>query len=118
MRKLPHLYLKAKFYAIASMTEGTENPPRTEMSMTHAIRVAPRALPRLPRRYAPVAFAFLMSGLLTSLMSGFVTFINTGFDAGFGAHWLTAYGLAWSLAFPLVTLLAPRVRRVVGRITA
>jgi hypothetical protein len=74
--------------------------------------------PKLPRRYAGIAFAFLMSGMLTGLMSGFITFVNTGIDAGFGGRWLQAYVLAWTVAFPLVTVLAPRVKTIVDRFTA
>jgi hypothetical protein len=72
---------------------------------------------RLPGRYAPVLFALLMSISLSGLMAFVITAINTGFDTGFFARWLRSYALAWSMAFPLVTVAAPRVRRLVDRIT-
>lgn len=73
---------------------------------------------RLPRRYAPVVFALLMSTSLSGLMSLVITVVNTGWTSGLLDRWLHAYALAWSLAFPLVTVIAPRVRRLVERLSA
>lgn len=80
------------------------------------------AQPRQPplhisKRFASVLFAFLMSIGLSGFLSAAITAINTGVDAGFIDRWLPAYALAWSLAFPSVTFVAPRVRRLVDRIT-
>ncbi len=72
---------------------------------------------KLPRRSAPVLFAFIMSATLGALMSGIITAVNTGLDAGFLARWLRAYALAFALAFPSVTFIAPVVRRFVDRVT-
>lgn len=83
----------------------------------------PIAHPRLPslhipKRFASLLFAFLMSISLSGFLSAAITAVNTGIDAGFFSRWLPAYGLAWSLAFPSVTIVAPRVRRLVDRLTA
>ena len=72
---------------------------------------------RLPKRFAPVLFAFIMSASLGGVMSAIITVVNTGLDAGFWGRWLQAYALAFSLAFPSVTLIAPVVRRVEDRLT-
>ena len=71
---------------------------------------------KLPRRAAPVLFAFIMSASLGGAMSAAITAINTGFGAGFVGRWLGAWALAFALAFPSVTLAAPRVRQLVDRI--
>lgn len=73
---------------------------------------------RLPKQFAPVLFAFIMSTSLGGLMSAVITGLNTGFGPGFMDRWLPAYALAFSLAFPSVTLIAPIVRRVVDHFTA
>jgi len=78
----------------------------------------PSGTVKLPRRFAPVLFAFIMSVTLSGVLSGAITAINTGFDAGFIGRWLHAYALAWSMAFPSVTVIAPVVRRFVDRVTA
>lgn len=85
----------------------------------HTFHEAACRLPalRIPQRYATMLFAFLMSISLSALMSFVITAINTGFDAEFLRRWLHAYALAWSIAFPAVTLVAPRVRRLVDYIT-
>lgn len=75
------------------------------------------SLKRLPRRYAPTVFALLMSSVMSAIMSASITLINTGLAPGFANRWLGAWGLAFSIAFPLVSLLAPRVRWIVDRIT-
>lgn len=72
---------------------------------------------KLPRRYAPILFALLMSISLSGVMSFVITAFNTGLDAGFLPRWLRSYALAWGMAFPLVTIAAPQVRRLVDRIT-
>jgi hypothetical protein len=76
------------------------------------------ALPKIPGRFGPVLFAFLMSVSLSGALSAAITAVNTGLDAGFVGRWLHAYALAWSFAFPAVTLVAPRVRALVERLTA
>jgi hypothetical protein len=72
----------------------------------------------IPKRFAPILFALIMSTTLSGVMSAIITAINTGLDAGFLGRWLHAYALAWAMAFPSVTILAPRVRRFVDRFTA
>lgn len=71
----------------------------------------------IPKRFAPVLFAFIMSTTLSGLMSAIITGVNTGLEAGFLDRWLPAYALAFSLAFPSVTLIAPVVRRFVDHLT-
>lgn len=85
--------------------------------MSHVLTHAAIHIPKIPRRYAPTVFALLMSSGMSGLMSATLTLVNTGYDAGFAARWTNAWAVAFALAFPLVTLLAPRVRKVVDRIT-
>lgn len=84
------------------------------MTRTHSFLT----LPKVPRRFAGVLFAFLMSVSLSGMLSAAITAVNTGIDAGFIGRWLPAYGLAWSFAFPAVIITAPRVRVLVERLTA
>ncbi len=72
---------------------------------------------KIPKRFAPILFAFLMSASLGGVMSATVTAVNTGLEAGFLGRWLQAYALAFSLAFPSVTFIAPVVRHFVDRLT-
>lgn len=78
------------------------------------------AMPSLhvPKRFASALFALLMSISLSGFLSAAITAINTGIDVGFTGRWLPAYGIAWSIAFPSVMVVAPRVRRLVDRLTA
>ena len=73
---------------------------------------------RIPARFAPIAFGALLSAIMVALVSGFVIAITQGFQSGFVAQWLKSCATTWPVAFPTVTLVAPWVRRVVGRVTA
>ena len=73
---------------------------------------------RIPVRFAPVLFGALLSSIMVGLVSAFVIAITQGLHAGFPAQWIRSCLTTWPVAFPTVTLIAPWVRRVVGRLTA
>jgi hypothetical protein len=73
---------------------------------------------RIPSRYSPIVFGALLSAIMVALVSAFVLAINRGLDGAFLAQWLKSCATTWPVAFPTVTLVAPWVRRIVGRITA
>jgi len=73
---------------------------------------------RIPARFAPVVFGALLSAIMVALVSGFVIAITQGFQQGFLSQWLRSCATTWPVAFPTVTLVAPWVRGVVGRLTA
>lgn len=73
---------------------------------------------RIPARFAPVLFGALLSAIMVAIVSAFVLATTRGFSPGFAAQWLRSCATTWPVAFVAVTLVAPWVRRVVGRITA
>ena len=73
---------------------------------------------RIPARHAPILFGALRSAIMVGLVSAFVLAINHGIHGEFPAQWLKSCLTTWPVAFPTVTLVAPWVRRVVGRMTA
>lgn len=72
--------------------------------------------PFLPRKYEHIAFGFLLSGMMSLMVSGFATAISLGLHADFLKLWLMAWLPSWTLAFPVVLVVAPFVRRILGRI--
>ena len=72
----------------------------------------------IPVRYAPILFGALLSAIMVALVSAFVIAVTQGFHAGFVAQWLKSCATTWPVAFPTVTLVAPWVCRMVGRVTA
>ncbi len=75
--------------------------------------------PMIPRRHAPVLFAFLTPASLPGVLSAAITAVNTGAGPGLAGRWLHAYALARApSALPAVTAVAPRVRAPVERLTA
>lgn len=73
---------------------------------------------RLPARFAPVLFGALLSAVMVAIVSAFVLATSRGFHPGFAAQWLKSCMTTWPVAFPTVLVVAPWVRRVVGRVTA
>ncbi|GAA5165790.1 DUF2798 domain-containing protein [Viridibacterium curvum] len=76
-----------------------------------------RNTPRIPARFAPILFGALLSVIMVAIVSAFVLAVSQGISADFPARWLKSCLTTWPVAFASVTLLAPWVRRVVGRLT-
>jgi hypothetical protein len=72
---------------------------------------------RIPSRFAPVLFGALLSVIMVGIVSAFVLATSRGIDAGFPAQWLRSCLTTWPVAFPTVLIVAPWVRRAVGRMT-
>ena len=73
---------------------------------------------RIPARFAPILFGALLSAIMVALVSAFVLATSQGIQPGVPAQWLRSCMTTWPVAFVAVTLVAPWVRRVVGRLTA
>lgn len=67
----------------------------------------------IPRKFEPVLFGLILSGLMSLLVSGIATLRAAGLGPGFLPLWLTSWLTAWLFAFPAVLLVAPLARRVV-----
>jgi hypothetical protein len=72
--------------------------------------------PFIPKRLEPVAFGLLLSGMMSLLVSGLSTALATGISPEFPGFWLRAWLPSWAVAFPAVLVVAPLVRRILGRI--
>lgn len=73
---------------------------------------------RLPARFAPILFGALLSVIMVAIVSAFVLATTQGIQPGFPAQWFRSCLTTWPVAFVAVTLVAPWVRQVVGRLTA
>lgn len=73
---------------------------------------------RIPARFAPILFGALLSIIMVAIVSAFVLATSQGIHAGFPAQWFKSCAMTWPVAFLAVTLVAPWVRKVVGRMTA
>ena len=73
---------------------------------------------RIPARYAPIVFSALLSGIMVAIVSAFVLVTTQGLHPGIVAQWLKSCATTWPVAFPTVAVVAPWVRRMVGRMTA
>ena len=69
----------------------------------------------MPSRFAPVLFGFILSGMMSLIVSGIATARNAGFADGFFGLWTNAWLLSWLVAFPVVLVVAPVTRRLVGK---
>ena len=76
----------------------------------------PVRLRRLPARYGVVAMPFVLSLLMTCVVSAVTTLRSLGLTRESLALWPSAWGLSWVVAFPILLILLPMVRRIVGLI--
>jgi len=72
---------------------------------------------RIPSRFAPILFGALLSAIMVTIVSGFVLATTRGIHPGFGTQWIRSCVSTWPVAFVTVTIVAPRVRSLVGRLT-
>jgi hypothetical protein len=70
----------------------------------------------IPARLAPLAFGFVLPGLMSLLVSGIATFRHAGPADDFAGLWLSAWLTSWPVAVPVVLVIAPIARRVVQRL--
>ncbi len=68
-------------------------------------------------RYANLLFGALLSAIMVSIISCVVLLLNQGLSADFPLRWLKSFASTWPIAFPTVLVVAPRVRRIVNRLT-
>ncbi|HEX5162738.1 MAG TPA: DUF2798 domain-containing protein [Steroidobacteraceae bacterium] len=73
---------------------------------------------RIPARFAPIVFGALLSAIMVAIVSAVVLATTRGIDSNFASRWAASCLTTWPIAFPTVTLIAPWVRRLVGRVTA
>jgi hypothetical protein len=67
----------------------------------------------ISRKFAPVLFGLILSGLMSLLVSGISTFRAIGPVTGFTGLWTGAWLTAWLFAFPIVLVAAPMARKLV-----
>lgn len=72
------------------------------------------ALKKLPKRYAGILMPFFLSIIMTGIISA----INIGKMSAtlddFLAHWPQGWLYSWLVGFPVVLIVLPIVRRLVG----
>jgi hypothetical protein len=71
-----------------------------------------------PKKFAPALFGLILSGLMSLLVSAIATYRAAGAAHDFIGVWATGWITAWLVAFPVVLVLAPLTRRVVGALVA
>ena len=71
----------------------------------------------IPARYAHIAFGFTLSGIMSFLISGIATYRAAGLVHGFMGLWVGGWLTSWLVAFPIVLVVAPIARRIVGMLT-
>lgn len=72
----------------------------------------------VPARFAPLVFGALLSAIMVAIVSAFVLVTTQGIHPDLLSQWFRSCMLTWPVAFPTVTLVAPWVRKIVGRVTA
>jgi Protein of unknown function (DUF2798) len=68
----------------------------------------------IPQKFAPALFGLILSGLMSLLVAGISTYRAVGLGEDFVGLWASAWLTAWLIAFPVVLVVAPLTRRLVG----
>jgi hypothetical protein len=72
---------------------------------------------KIPSKYSNLLFGCLLSLIMVTVISGTVILANQGLTPDFPQLWLKGFATAWPIAFPTVLVVAPRVRKIVERLT-
>lgn len=72
---------------------------------------------KIPAKYGNLLFGCLLSIIMVAIISGAVVLVNQGLTADMPRLWLKGFVSAWPIAFPTVLVVAPRVRKLVARLT-
>ncbi|MFV7789921.1 DUF2798 domain-containing protein [Aliarcobacter lanthieri] len=70
----------------------------------------------IDKKYEKYVFAILMGSIMSFIMSFIISFINLGFIDGFFIKWMEAFFKAAVCAIPIISIVAPRVKKIVGKI--
>lgn len=73
---------------------------------------------QIPARYAPLLFSALLSTIMVAIVSAFVLVTTRGITTELPLLWGKSVLRTWPVAFPTVAVVAPMVRKFVGRVTA
>ncbi|MEL6521897.1 MAG: DUF2798 domain-containing protein [Pseudomonadota bacterium] len=65
----------------------------------------------IPKRFQPVVFAILLSGMMSFVVSGIATVRSIGFVPDVLLIWMNNWSMSWAVAAPTAYFLAPFVRR-------
>ena len=71
----------------------------------------------IPPRYAPIAFGFILSCVMSLLISGVSTARAVGLGGDFPGLWMAGWLSSWPIAFPAVLVAGPTARKIVGWLT-
>ncbi|MFZ4288627.1 DUF2798 domain-containing protein [Variovorax sp. HJSM1_2] len=83
------------------------------MSQPSPLAAAARpAFWKIPKRFAPLVFAFYMAGIMAFLMCAVIVAAGSGVANGYFWRVLTAYALAMPVAFVCVLFVRPLVVRL------
>ncbi|HCI13046.1 MAG TPA: DUF2798 domain-containing protein [Gallionellaceae bacterium] len=72
---------------------------------------------KLPAKYGDLLFGCVLSIIMVTIISGTVVLVNQGLTTDMPRLWLKGFVSAWPIAFPTVLVVAPRVRKLVARLT-
>ena len=71
----------------------------------------------IPAKYAPLLFGLVLSMCMSCIVSGVSTLSSVGPLDGFFGLWGGAWLKSWIVAFPVVLVIAPLARKLVGKLT-
>lgn len=72
----------------------------------------------ISKKYGPMMFSLILSGIMSLLVSGIATLRAMGVTDGMISLWASAWLAAWVVTFPTVMVVSPLAQRVVQLVSA
>ena len=70
----------------------------------------------LDKKYERYVFALIMGTIMSFIMSFIISFINLGFIDSFFTQWIEAFFKAAVCAIPIISVVAPFVKKIVSKV--
>ena len=70
----------------------------------------------LDKKYEKYVFFFFLCTIMSFIMSFIISFINLGFIDGFFLKWMEAFFKAAVCAIPIISVVAPFVKKIVSKV--
>lgn len=74
-------------------------------------------MPKLPRRFAPLVYGIIQSGITSAVASGVATLGALGVNCLALGAWFVAWVIAWAAMLPIVVLVSPLIQKAVLSLT-
>lgn len=71
---------------------------------------------KISKKYSHLLFSVIMAFIMSGIVTLLVSVVNNGLD-GVMMKWLKNWGIAFATVVPIIYILAPKIKKLVEKIT-